>query len=401
MASILQKLINQKITYKNNNSKTYQGQLPIFIKEIKFNDLKERNSILRKIQKLKYELEMKIIDYIEENEKIYILFFENEDIINSIFELKEEIIEEGYVEGHSGPLRKTEINNIFEKELSLCKIHFKKKNNNIIENAVGTGFFCRMNLSEIPFKLALFTNNHVLDRNSIKKGKDIIFDYKDKPSSKIIEISEKRRVFTSEELDYTCVEIFEKDNIFKNNEIEKLFKIDQNILEENSSNNNNVDILILQYPKGNEISLSSGKIKCILGNEIYHTATTVEGSSGSPIILRDNYSIIGLHFGAKISQKKKGLMDFNLGTNIIGIINDIKNKISKKLIKIEDNSKLEILDRKEYIKKLKENDKLNLIKFESKNFILLNSINPIFEPTPNFWSDYIIKGRFLPKNKRP
>ena len=68
MASILKKLINQQITYKNNNSITYKGQLPIFIKEIKFNDLKERNSILKKIQKLKYELEMKIIDYIEENE---------------------------------------------------------------------------------------------------------------------------------------------------------------------------------------------------------------------------------------------------------------------------------------------------------------------------------------------
>ena len=174
MASILKKLINQQITYKNNNSITYKGQLPIFIKEIKFNDLKERNSILKKIQKLKYELEMEIIDYIKENEKIYILFFENEDIINSIFELKEEIIEEGYVERHSGPLRKTEINNIFGKELSLCKIHFKKKKNNVIENAVGTGFFCRINLSEIPFKLALFTNNHVLDRSSIKKGKDYI-----------------------------------------------------------------------------------------------------------------------------------------------------------------------------------------------------------------------------------
>ena len=70
-----------------------------------------------------------------------------------------------------------------------------------------------------------------------------------------------------------------------------------------------------------------------------------------------------MHFGSKISEKKKGLTDFNLGTHIIGIINDIKNNISKnqkKLIKIEDNSKLEILDRKEYIKKFKENDKLNL-----------------------------------------
>ena len=95
-------------------------------------------------------------------------------------------------------------------------------------------------------------------------------------------------------------------------------------------------------------------------------------------------------------------MDYNLGTNIIGIINDIKNNISKnpkKLIKIEDNSKLKILNRKEYIKELKENDKLNLIKFESKNFVLLNSINPIFEPTPNFWSDMCIKGRLLPEIK--
>ena len=38
-----------------------------------------------------------------------------------------------------------------------------------------------------------------------------------------------------------------------------------------------------------------------------------------------------------------------------------------------------------------------MIKFESQNFVLFNSINPIFEPTPNFWSDSIINERFLPE----
>lgn len=63
---------------------------------------------------------------------------------------------------------------------------------------VGTGLFCRINLMKIPFKLDLFTNNHILDRNIIKKEKDIIFDHKDKPSSKVLEIYEIRIVFTSE-----------------------------------------------------------------------------------------------------------------------------------------------------------------------------------------------------------
>ena len=34
-----------------------------------------------------------------------------------------------------------------------------------------------MNIDEIPIKLALFTNNHLLDGNCIKTGKKIIIEH--------------------------------------------------------------------------------------------------------------------------------------------------------------------------------------------------------------------------------
>ena len=148
----------------------------------------------------------------------------------------------------------------------------------------------------------LLTNNHILDKNSIKIGNDIIFDHKNKPVSNVLEISNNRRTFTNEELDYTCIEIFEKDKIFENDEIKRIFKIDQNILENNISSMESIDIFILQYPLGNEVSFSEGKIVSINEEKIHYTASTNHGSSGWPIIKRDNYCVIGLHVG---SEKKK------------------------------------------------------------------------------------------------
>lgn len=85
------------------------------------------------------------------------------------------------------------------------------------------------------FSLAIFANNHIFDRNSIKIGKEIISEHKNITTYTILEITKNRRVFTDEKLDYTCIEIFDKDKIFKNNEIKELFIIDQNILENNIS----------------------------------------------------------------------------------------------------------------------------------------------------------------------
>ena len=379
MSSILQKIEEKNIISTNNQKKTitYNGKLPLFIKEIEYKDNKERASILTRIKKLTKELGIKLLDSFEENNKIFILFYENKQVIDDLFDSPyyEDLNLEGCIEGQSIPIKKKEINNLFSKEISTCKISNGNKK--------GTGFFCRININEIPFKLALFTNNHILNRDDLKIGKDIIFDHINFEESKILEIKNNRKFFTDEELDYTCIEILDEDKIFKNNEKEKLFKIDQNILEGNSSSLNDNDIFILQYPLGNEFSFSIGKIDYIDNKIIKHTATTLDGSSGAPIIRRTNYSIIGIHFGSKIKMNDNEYVEFNLSTNIFSIINDIKIKLDPKQL---EGKKVIKEQHGDILEKYKKMDKLGLIKFKSKHFILVNSIVPKIEEKSWTWS---------------
>ena len=74
MASILQKIIDKQIISENSekNVITYNCKLPLFIKEIKYKDNKEKASILNKIKKSKKELGLKILDNFEKQDKIYI-----------------------------------------------------------------------------------------------------------------------------------------------------------------------------------------------------------------------------------------------------------------------------------------------------------------------------------------
>ena len=55
----------------------------------------------------------------------------------------------------------------------------------------------------------------------------------------------------------------------------------------------------------------------------------MKGSSGSPIILRSDSSIIGLHYGSFTENEKDKNNSYNLSSSIISIINDIKKIISK------------------------------------------------------------------------
>ena len=237
-----------------------------------------------------------------------------------------------------------------------------------------------MNLDEIPIKLALFTNNHILDRNCIETGKKIIIEHKNFEKLKILDITKDRRTFTNEELDYTCIEIFENDNIFKNNELEELFIIDQNSLEKDVSHLLNKDILILQYPEGNEFCFSVGIINYINNVNISHTASTNKGSSGSPLLKRNDYSIIGIHLGSKMKQANEELVEYNVSRNISAIINDLK-KIIKSNIRIRDKIRIdskigiEEKNRESLLEEYKKVDKLGLIKYKSKNFVLLNTID--------------------------
>ena len=157
-----------------------------------------------------------------------------------------------------------------------------------------------------PFKYALFTTNHVLNKSSIEIGKNIYFEYF--KEEKKIEITKDRKVYTNEELDYTCIEIFKSDGI------NHYFNIEPEKFE------NNKDIFILQYPNGKDLSFLSGKITSFKRNKIIHNALAEHVSSGAPIIRRtkDNY-IIGLYFDEKIDNN----YIYNYATPIDLIINDI------------------------------------------------------------------------------
>ena len=252
------------------------------------------------------------------------------------------ITREDIMVGHSKPVKEEETKKIFSKKGSMCKIFSTKIVNKEIKDIKGTGFFLYIDNKDIPFHTCLLTNHHVLD---VKINKVINIEYLNK--DKYIEITEKRKVFTDEKLDYTCVEILKEDNI------SQYFEINKNI--NNISYFTNHDIFVLQYPNGEELSYSVGEIIKIEDNQILHTASTTFGSSGSPIISRsDNLSVIGLHFGA---YKKK----FNLSTTINSIINDIIKKcynniiIAEMIIKEEDiNKKIRIINSyEEYIREEK------------------------------------------------
>ena len=162
--------------------------------------------------------------------------------------------------------------------------------------------------NNFPFK-------YILNRDNIKNGSIINIECMKK--KKKIKITEKRKVFANEELDYTCIEILKSDSI------KNYFKIDQFLFQYNKEIFKYNDIFILQYPNGNDISFSSGKILFLNNNKIFHNASTEDGSSGSPIIRRskENY-VIGLHFGG--IKKNENFYFCNLATPFDLIINDIK-----------------------------------------------------------------------------
>ena len=233
---------------------------------------------------------------------------------------------------HGCLITKKEIDELLKKDKSMCKISFETLDN---KKGKGSGFFCK--LENFPFKYALFTNNHILNKFNMEIGKKIKFEYLEKSSSsfsgssynlkeKELKITENRRIFTNKELDYTCIELFESDGIYD------YFEIDPDIFKNDNKSLVGNDIFILQYANGDDISFSQGKILSIENNDIRHNASTVQGSGGSPIIKRckENY-VIGIHSGSVKNIKNE--YRYNIGTTFTSILENIKDMINKAKIK--------------------------------------------------------------------
>ena len=179
----------------------------------------------------------------------------------------------------------------------------------------GTGFFCKFKVNGRIMK-ALFTNNHVLDEDLIKENSIIQLSHNDK--IKEIKITYDRFKCTNDDLDYTCIEIF--DNEDYNNFLE----IDDNIKCQNPNvQYGNKLGVVYQFPDNQDISCGEGFIEGIKkvndNNIIIHKIITDIGASGSPIVLSDNLKVIGIHCRRKNNGRNEGIYFKN-------ILYDIENK---------------------------------------------------------------------------
>ena len=164
----------KEVESKTENVKTYLARIEPIIKEIKPKDKKDFFLISQKLEDIKQKV--KIYDIIEEEEVIYVVLDNNEELNAKVDQLlfsKElDIEKEGVVEGQGAPITKNEIFELFNMEKSMCKIESTSEKN---EKKKGSGFFCKLG-DNFPIKYALFTNHHILDESNIEVGKTIKFE---------------------------------------------------------------------------------------------------------------------------------------------------------------------------------------------------------------------------------
>jgi len=205
---------------------------------------------------------------------------------------------EGIVNGGVPRLNTKQLGEIiFQMENCVCKIKNKK---------IGTGFFCKIPFPDnFKFLPVLITCNHVLDENSIAQGNEIEFTLNNDKIAKSIVINNSRMLYTNIKKDITIIEIKPKgDSIDQKSFLE----IDKKIYEANLEKYIEKPVYLNHYQEGKEVNYSLGKIIKVGGYNIKHNCETDEGSSGSPILNLENFSVVGVH---------KGFDDkFNCGTFI-------------------------------------------------------------------------------------
>ena len=204
----------------------------------------------------------------------------------------------------------------------------------IRKDGYGSGFFCKV-IFENNEIICLFTNNHVITEEMLSK-KDENIEIKISNQIYKIALNLNRRIWTDSELDFTCIEIMEKDNLLS---IIDPFEIDKNSynIEFELENYDRKGIVITSIGQNKNIELGYGAILYVKNTEdrFLHDCNTVEGYSGGPIILMSNLRLIGIHCGYEKENKK------NLGIYFKKILEYIEKKTIKISIEIESNEKKE------------------------------------------------------------
>ncbi len=215
----------------------------------------------------------------------------------------DEIVNENIINNQK-PIKLEKLKDILLKgEKCVVKILIEDDNNNKIGS--GTGFFCKLPIRN-NYLNVLLTNNHVINEEFLEKKKELKIEYL--KQIKIINLNKNRFKFTNAYYDFTIIEILNEDLI------NEFFEVEEYINENDCLNK---EISIIQHPKGDDISFANGIIINFNDKFIKHSASTEQGSSGSPIIFFNNTKVIGIHKGF---NKKENI---NLGIFINKIIQSI------------------------------------------------------------------------------
>ena len=208
-----------------------------------------------------------------------------------------------------------EMQRILTKKKAVCEIKYNDQ--------IGTGFFCEITIKKKPIKV-LFTNNHVLDKKAIENENKITLFIDNKKY--ILKISKDRFKCTNINLDYSCIEILEEDNIDCDT-----FKIDEDINTDDPRKMYKLEEYAIIWISEGKLQITKGKIESISNDSITHYIPTKDGSSGSPIIaLNRNLKIIGIHCGGN-SEKGE-----NKGSYFKHILDDILEEENKIRIVLEN-----------------------------------------------------------------
>ena len=184
------------------------------------------------------------------------------------------------------------------------------------DKGLASGFFLQLKRNNKNF-YCLMTNAHVVNEDMIKNKEKIKIKYDIEGKELNLELNEEERIINCYKgftYDISIIEIIPKDEI----------KDKTYFLEPNTDDYNNFiekEIQIIQFPDAKRLSLSKAKITGKLKTYDYmffHEASTEKGSSGSPIVLKNDDRVLGIHKGA-IEGKKK-----NVGIFIRDIIESFK-----------------------------------------------------------------------------
>ena len=171
---------------------------------------------------------------------------------------------------------------LFQMKNCICKIKVK--------GASGTGFFCMIPIENKKI-VCLITSYQLLNEKYFNNNNKINILYNDYKEAKEINIDKERIKYFNKKYDITIIEILKSDEI--NNYLElddNLFKKEIKIFYEEKT------IYSIQYPQGNNISVSYGILNNIDENYIInHTCNTIEGTYCSPILNLSNNKVIGIN----------------------------------------------------------------------------------------------------------